>query len=139
MAALTFNQKFEGYWVDGIEGSLPKKSGVYCVYECIHNVKEKTVKIEKLIYIGESENVDKRISNHEKKEDWKKQLKNDRIICYSFTQVENDHRTRVEASLIFQHKPILNEEYMVNFPFDKTTIISEGANAMLDAFFTVNE
>jgi len=53
MAAQTFSIEFDGYWRERNKGGIPKESGVYCVYSCVHNVSEKTVSIKKLIYIGE--------------------------------------------------------------------------------------
>ena len=57
MAEKTFNQEFEGYWRALNAGSLPKVSGIYAVQSCIHNKKEGTVSLKKLIYIGEAEDI----------------------------------------------------------------------------------
>lgn len=74
MASQTFKIELDGYWREPNKGSIPAKSGVYCVYSCVHNANEKTISIKKLIYIGESEDVNDRISDHEKLPDWKKHL-----------------------------------------------------------------
>ena len=39
--------------------------------------------------------------------------------------------------MIFRHKPICNAEYIDSFPFDVTTIIAYGRNALVEALFTV--
>jgi len=67
MAEKTIKIDFDGYWRDENKGSIPAQSGVYCVYECTRNVKEKNITIHKLIYIGESDDVKNRISGHEKR------------------------------------------------------------------------
>lgn len=138
MAEQNFNQEFDGYWREPNKDGLPKLSGVYCVYECTHNVKEKTVTIHKLLYIGESGNVNTRIATHNKLEDWNKHVRNGNQLCYSYTPVESTYRERVEAAFIFKHKPVENTEYVNSFPFDKTTINSKGRIKFLESSFVVN-
>lgn len=138
MAEQTFNQTFEGYWREQAKGGIPSKSGIYCVYECTHNVQDNTVNIHKLIYIGESENVNQRIANHEKQKDWEKHIRQGNVLCYAFSAVESYSRLRVEAAFIYRHQPPVNTEYTDNFPFDKTIVKSEGKIALLKDFFVVN-
>lgn len=138
MAEQTFNQTFEGYWREPNKSGIHSKSGIYCVYECTHNVQKKTVTIHKLIYIGESENVNMRIANHEKQKDWEKHVRQGNELCYSFSEVDNYSRVRVEAAFIYRHQPPVNTEYTDNFPFDKTIVKSEGEIALLKDYFVVN-
>ncbi len=137
MAEQTFEVEFEGYWREPNMSKIPAKSGVYCVYECTYNESEKTVSIHKLIYIGEAEDANDRIKNHEKWDDWEKHVKEGNQLCFSFGYVESSNRDRVEAALIFEHKPPENSEYTDSFPFDKTTISLSGRIALLHANFTV--
>ena len=58
-------------------------------------------------------------------------------LCFSFGYVESQNRKRVEAAFIFKHKPPENDEYKNEFPFDNTTIKSEGRTALLSTNFTV--
>ena len=53
-----------GYFLNS--ANLLKGSGVYCVYRCTHDSVNSKVSIKELIYIGESEDVSKRVSGHEK-------------------------------------------------------------------------
>ena len=138
MAEQIFNQTFEGYWIEPNKGGISDKSGVYCVYECTHNVQEKTVAIHKLIYIGESENVNQRIANHEKQKEWKKYVRQGNELCYSFSAVDSYSRVRVEAAFIFRHQPPVNIEYKDGFPFDKTIVKSGGKTKLLKNYFVVN-
>ena len=138
MAAQTFTIELDGYWREANKGSIPAKSGVYCVYSCVHNANEKTVSIKKLIYIGESEDVNDRVSAHEKLPDWKKHLKSGEVLCYSFGGVTATNRARCEAAIIFKHKPPENTEYVSSFPFDQTTMNLSGKTALLSTSFTVN-
>lgn len=138
MAAMTFNVEFDGYWREENIGSIPDKSGVYCVYECTHNREEKTVSIHRLIYIGEARDARDRIQNHEKWQEWKRHVRSGNELCFSFGYVQSENRNRVEAAFIFEHKPPENDEYKEEFPFDTTTINASGKTALLHTNFTVH-
>ena len=137
MAAQTYNMDFDGYWRDQNKGGLPEKSGVYCVYSCVHNKSEKTVSIKKLIYIGEAANVKSRVANHERYNDWKRHLNSGEELCFNFGGIGASDRDRCEAALIFKHKPPENTEYVDSFPFDQTTMKLTGKTRLLEANFTV--
>ncbi|AKN32334.1 hypothetical protein Ccar_16275 [Clostridium carboxidivorans P7] len=137
MAAKTFDINFRGYWRESDVAGIPSESGVYCVYECTYNKNNDTVGIHKLIYIGESNNVNGRIANHEKWEDWRKEVAKANEICISFGQVDSTYRERVEAALIYHHQPAVNTECMEGFNYDRTTINTSDCNAKLSANFTV--
>lgn len=139
MAEKTFEVEFDGYWREqDIEG-IPNGSGAYCVYECTYNKDKDAVSIHKLIYIGEAADVRDRIQNHEKWHDWKKHVREDNELCFSYGHVESEYRERVEAALVFRHKPPENTEYTDTFPFDKTTIILSGKTKLLNTYFTVEK
>ena len=141
MAEKTISIQLKGYWQDENKGSIPipSKSGVYCVYEWTpRNVKEEEIGIQKLIYIGESENVNKRIAEHITNNDWLKYVKGGNKLCFSFGEVDSEDRNRAEAALIFKHKPPENEEYKDSFPFDKTTISLSGESKKLTTNFTLD-
>ncbi len=138
MAAQSFSLTFDGYWREPNISGIPKKSGVYCVYACTHNVQASTVSLRLLIYIGEADDVSDRVANHEKRDRWRRQLKQGEELCFSFASVQASDRQRVEAALIFHHKPPVNDEYKDTFPFDTTTISTTGQNALLSASFTVH-
>ncbi|MCD6222041.1 GIY-YIG nuclease family protein [bacterium] len=137
MAEQTFKIEFEGYWRERNINGIPSHSGVYCVYECTYNANNDTVTIHRLIYIGESGNVNERIANHEKWSEWKRYVKSGNELCFSFAYVESSNRDRVEAALIFKHNPPANDEYKDSFPFDRTTISASGKTALLSTYFTV--
>lgn len=65
---------FDGYWREANKDSIPRQSGIYCVYTCTYNATEHTVSIKKMLYIGESTNVHDRIAAHDRLDDWKKKL-----------------------------------------------------------------
>ena len=139
MAEKTIAIEFDGYWRDENKGGLPAKSGIYCVYECTHNVAEKTVSIHKLIYIGEAEDVKGRVADHEKRRDWLKHVQRGNELCFSFGGVGATDRARAEAAMIFKHKPPENDQYVNSFPFDKTIVSLSGQTTLLNTSFTVNK
>lgn len=138
MAEQSFIIEFDGYWRDKNKGGIPSLSGIYCVYECTHNTHEETVTLNKLIYIGEADNVNDRIAYHEKYNDWKKHVRLGNELCFSFGLLTSTNRVRCEAAMIFKHKPPENTEYKDSFPFDKTTINLSGKIALLTATFTLH-
>ena len=137
MSEQSFNINFRGYWLESHIASIPSDPGIYCVYACSFNEKTKTVIINKLIYVGEADDLNQRIKNHEKWPDWRKALDFGEELCFSFAHFDSSNRTRVEAALIFKHKPSLNDDYKDSFPFDKTTILLSGATELLFQIFTV--
>jgi len=137
MSAKTISIKFKGYWRDEDKSGVPAQSGVYCVYECKYNKNNDSVSLLKLIYIGEADNVQERIANHEKYQDWLKHVRFGNELCFSFGPVLSTDRERAEAAMIFKHKPPENEEYKYSFPFDQTTISLSGEIALLEIYFTV--
>lgn len=136
MSPQHYRLNFEGYWRESKIQSIPDYSGIYCVYASTFNQKANSVSLRKLLYIGESEKVATRIKNHEKWSAWRKQLQYGEQICFSYAPIITG-RVRVEAAMIYKHKPPVNTEYVNQFPFDRTTISTAGANALLASYFTV--
>ncbi|ENO3979178.1 GIY-YIG nuclease family protein [Aeromonas veronii] len=129
--------EFEGYWREANKEHVPSKSGIYCVYRCTHDAVKKEVSLHQLIYIGESQDVQSRLANHEKLDSWKKYLKQGETLCYSFGAVPSSDRVRCEAALIFHHQPPVNTEYTGEFNYPETSIVLTGETTLLTAKFTV--
>ena len=106
------------------------------MYACRYNAAEKTVSLDKLIYIGESVNVHDRIQGHEKWPAWRRHLSHGQELCINFAAVSGE-RERAEAALIFHHKPPENTEFVNQFPYATTTVHTSGRNALLSPVFTV--
>ncbi len=138
MASQTYEIEFDGYWIEPNKGSTPDASGIYCVYSCVHNKEKKTVSIKKLIYIGESGDVNDRLSSHEKLDDWKRHVKTGEVLCYSVAKLASANRVRCEAAMINKHTPPVNTEYVNSFPYDQTTMRLSGKTNKLHTEFTVN-
>lgn len=137
MAIQTFNINIDGYWRDKNKAGILRHSGIYFVYEAKYNKEEDTVSLLSIIYIGESENVCSSIDTHEKYEIWKRHVNSGNELCFSTGYADANNRERLEAAYIMEHKPPVNTEYKISFPFDTTTVLSKGKTALLSTKFTV--
>jgi hypothetical protein len=129
---------FEKYYKYGqIPYDRFAKSGIYCI--CVGKTKDnKKCSLSKLLYIGESENVSARLSNHERLEDWKKYLDGDNILIVSIALVSKIDRERAEAACIFYYKPPCNEQCTTSFSYEDTEIITTG-NKLFEPQFVVKK
>lgn len=132
----TFNLEINGYYLNAVD--LHSRSGIYLVYRCVHNSSASTVSLKELLYVGESADVSTRVLNHERRLDWLRQVGPGEMLCFSTIEVPGVDRLRVEASLIYKHKPKLNSEYKNDFPFDETALVLNGACALLNTNFTAS-
>ena len=136
----TYELEFNGYWREPTVNGLPSSSGIYCVYACTYNQDEGKVSIAKLLYVGESADVRKRVVGHPSLEIWKKQLKSGQVLCFSAATIAPDSdRERAEAAMIFKLQPPCNSSCKDSFTYDTTTIESSGRNRFLPASFTVKK
>lgn len=83
MVTKSYSLDFDGYWREPNIGGLLAKSGIYSVYSCTYDVQQKTVSIKKLIYIGEAANIRERIRDHERWDDWKRELGSGQQLCFN--------------------------------------------------------
>src|SRR5712691_9334979 len=86
MATKSYDLNFEGYWREPNIGGLPAASGIYGVYAATYN-SNNTVTLNRLIYIGEAENVCARIQGHEKWENWRRQLRVGEVLCFNVARI----------------------------------------------------
>lgn len=130
--------EFNGYRREMAKEKTPlKSSGVFCVYRASYNTERNTVKLQEIIYIGNASNVQEEIKNTEMVEVWTKHLRFGEELCYSYAAVENDLKERVEAALIYKHKPVLNGNYKRDFPFDDIVLKLSGKTALLSTKFQI--
>lgn len=134
----SYNLKFEGSWVDSSRHFMPNYAGVYLVYRGTHNVAQQTVNCAEILYIGQAKDVRQRLSNHEKRNIFSSQLHNGEILFYSCARVSMEDLSRVENALIYKMQPRLNDNLKDSFPYPITRVISEGACALLDKDFTLD-
>ncbi len=139
----TINLSFSGYWREEHKGSIPNESGIYGVYTCNYippkEDKKRSVTLKKLIYIGEAKEVRDRISEHEKWDEWRKELAEKEQICFTFAPENKSNREQSECALIFYHKPNCNEKCKDSFPYEETTVTSTGKHKFIKSPITVKK
>lgn len=137
MAGNAILLEFTGYWNEYNKGTMPPVSGIYCVYGGIEDPQKKKVDVKELIYIGESDNVNRRLADHDGILLWRSCLNLGRALCFNFVPIGPADRERCEAALIFKHKPPANISYVDTFPFESTTIQVSRRAPLLERKFTV--
>lgn len=135
----TYEQIFKGYFLYTSREFLPETSGIYCVYAGTYNKNKNEVSIRKLLYIGQSENINKRLEKHECYDKWIKHLQYGESIIFSYTDVSEHDLDRFEAAMIYEHKPPVNIEYVNQFPFDTTYVYTSGENILLKNYFVIKK
>lgn len=134
----SYTLTFGGYWLEPNISGLPASSGIYGVYACIYDKSTNTVALNRILYIGESSNINGRIAGHEKWDKWRRHLKTGEQICFNAALISGESdRQRAEAAMIFEHKPPCNEEFVKSFPYHKTTITTRDKNDLMRPHFTV--
>ena len=122
---------FAGYWPI-TSAEIAPWPGIYCVYATVMNT------TSYLLYIGESINVGQRVYSHERVQQWVNAA-NGHPLCYSSSMITlESERKRIEAAMIYQHKPPCNSDYKLSFPYPTTSIVTAGMNANLEYYFTVH-
>ena len=126
-----YNVTFKGYRRDVNKDGLPSYGGIYMVYCCKYNENEQTVTLKRLIYIGKAINLHDRICNHNRYEDFNRQLQQGEQLCYSYASVSPNEVDVVENGLIFMQKPNLNDDLKESFNYPDSEFSIEGACALL--------
>ena len=126
-----YNVTFKGYRRDVNKDGLPSYGGIYMVYCCKYNENEQTVTLKRLIYIGKAINLHDRICNHNRYEDFNRQLQQGEQLCYSYASVSPNEVNVVENGLIFMQKPNLNDDLKDSFNYPDSEFSIEGACALL--------
>ena len=81
------------------------------------NIQEnKTLYINRLLYIGESDNVQNGIKEHDLNNIWKQYCLEGEEPCFNFGEVKlensTESRKQIEEALIFKHMPPCNKKYV---------------------------
>ena len=123
-----FKLNIQGYFRDEIRNRFPNVTCVYFVYRGILNVEENRCFLKDLIYIGQTAELNKRLSEHEKREDFLSLCEKGEMLFYTFAEIKGDEdvRKRIEAALIYELRPQLNKQAIGNFAYPVTKIIVEG-------------
>jgi hypothetical protein len=136
-SAYSYNLDFIGYVTEDELHNLPEGSGIFCVYEASMPDHSDGLVMERLLYIGEAGNIRHRLLTCELMSVWQFSVKARHRLAFSFAMIDSFNRLRVNAALVFHHKPPFNKDYLDNFPFHPTIVRSKGETALLDTMFSV--
>ena len=138
MPEMTNLLTFDGYWRAPHIAGLPATSGIYGVYAGAYAAHTNTVSLRRLLYVGQAGNVRDRVAGHERWSDWAQLLLAGEELCFSAALIAPaGTRQRAEAAMIHHHKPPCNVEHVSAFPYDETTVLTAGTNALMSPVFTV--
>ncbi len=126
-----YNINFKGYRRDCNKSTLPHNSGIYMVYRCLYNEQSNTVQLNEIIYIGQAQDLNQRLNNHEKYSEFKAKCGPDEELCYAYADVSLDDLDIIENALIFAQKPPLNSELVDSFNYENASFLVEGRCALL--------
>lgn len=128
----TFNLHFEGSILDENRSSLPTYSGIYLVYRGKLLLNGTIVHCNEILYIGQSDDIRRRLSVHNKRTEFLQRIKEGEVLFYSYAKADKNDLDRIENALIYNHKPPLNDYGKDSFLYPSTEIVSDGQCALLE-------
>ena len=128
MLQKAYNLEFLGYWRE--TETIPSLSGIYGIYWKMGGQVH-------LMYIGQSNNVKGRVEEHIEQPKWQNVLRKGGELRFNVALIPpNRDLNRIEAAMIYEHKPRYNTNYKNNFPFETTMINTSGKHACMKGCFT---
>ncbi|MCI1733416.1 MAG: hypothetical protein LKM33_03555 [Bacteroidales bacterium] len=116
-----YDLKIIGYFND--VAKMPDGTGVYFVFARTNKANDDGSHDLRILYIGKAEEgINKRLSNHEKYEDFEGELRNGESLRFAYTLVDTKDCARVESAFIYHCQPPINDSGTDSFNYDKTTI-----------------
>ena len=129
----------ESCW-EGALGQVPESAGIYFAYACYRGAEPNSWFSGPLVYIGESDNLRRRLGEHAAQRDNHRGLGEQyEKIWYTyalFSESEADRR-RCESALIYKHRPLQNEMSAQAFEHPPTEIVLRGETRGLAESFSV--
>lgn len=133
------NMVFDGFWREPNKAWVTSCAGIYCVYACTYLPDIQKVHLDRLLYVGQSENVNDRIASHEKTPCWQACLQPSQELCYSIAEVRSSHiRDICEAALIYIAHPCCNELLTCHYGQESAKFALSGKIGLLPADFMVS-
>lgn len=122
---------FKGYWRAEKSEFIPEKAGVYLVYKCTYYPSSDTVSLSDLIYIGKSNNVNRRVQEHLQANDLIESIQSGETLCFSFAEVPEGELELVENALIFAQQPKYNHKGKESYLYEDAGFSIEGRCSLL--------
>ena len=126
---------FEGYWPIDATG-VANYAGIYCVYAVSWDELNPS---SRLLYIGGTDNIARRIAYHNQKETFK-EIAGDLPLYFNACPItKRDGRDKAEAAMIHHHCPPCNIKFNMNLLHRSVTLTTTGKNANLTPGFVTIE
>lgn len=122
---------FKGYRRDCNKATLPHYSGIYIVYRCLYKTTTGKVILKGIVYIGQAEDLNERLNNHEKYSEFMNACKTNEEICYAYANVSLDDLDIIENALIYSQKPPLNTDLINSYNHESASFMIEGCCSLL--------
>lgn len=126
--AKTYQLNVQGYYRDEVRCLFPNSPGIYFVYRGVLNNVTRKCTLKELIYIGESSDLHERHNDHDRRPDFLASLSDGEMLFYTYalTNYNETERKRVEAALIYELLPPLNESNTKGFSYPETYVSVAG-------------
>ena len=125
-----YNVIFDGYWREVNKKYIPEFSGVYIIYRCSYVLPQKVVDLIDVLYIGQADNLRRRISQHNEAE-FQTALKAGETLCYACAPIDKQEMNQVENGLVFAEKPPYNNNLKNEYSYDDAEFHLEGTCRLL--------
>ncbi len=133
-----FNLNIEGYWRLKNKKGIPPQPGVFFVYECSYNIDLATVTLLRIIYVGESTNVNRFVDSAEDIEQWLAFISEGHELCFSTAYLSDlTVRQQVMAAYMKKLQPHFNDNLRLPFNYEGFHVIASGKTSLLDTDFIV--
>lgn len=128
LIVMVYILNIEGYFRDAVRDRFPDEAGIYFVYRGSLDPVRQWATLKELLYIGETGDMHMRHNNHDKRRDFLNQLGSGEMLFYTFalTDYSEQERKRIEAALIHELMPPLNNQATVEFNYPQTRIEIQG-------------
>ena len=102
------------------------------VYRCIYDSTSDKVTLNEIIYIGQAEDLNERLNNHDKYSRFQNACESGEEICYAYANVSMDDLDIVENALVFAQKPSLNSDLVDSYNHESAAFLVEGKCKLLE-------
>lgn len=144
---------FDGFWNEKSIDKIPHESGVYVVTDGVLDDEGTGTSLQRLIYIGESEDVNAAIAGGDLWDKWREECGvsnitdeddipalsgEDNELFFSFAPLPSPDRERAAAAMVFeQYPPINDEEQKEKFVYEDTKMNLYGKTGLLNTDYEV--
>jgi hypothetical protein len=144
---------FDGFWNERSIEKIPHESGVYVVFDGLLDDDGTSVSLERVIYIGASEDCAAAVQDSDMWEQWREQSGvtnitddndipatsgEDNELFFSFAPIETSDAQRAAAAITFEQTPASSgEEQTTSFAYEDTKINLYGKTGLLNTDYEV--